>query len=62
MRVRDDQINYLVVVKRYWMQYGNMAYVDRVCFDLDEARYVRDSLERCDGMEFVIIKGGKEIE
>ena len=61
MRVKDSS-GYLVVAKKYWNQYGMMAYVDRVCINLDEARYVRDSLERCDGMAFVIIKGGIKVD
>ena len=52
---------YLVVAAKYWDKYGMDAFVDRVCWDLEEAKYVRSSLERADGMSFVIIKGGKEI-
>lgn len=46
---------FAVVAESYWYQYKNNAYVDRVCATLDEAEYVRDSLERNDGMSFCII-------
>lgn len=60
MRVRDTD-GYAIVKSSYWDKYGNNAFVERICYDLDEARYVRNSLERCDGISFTIIKGGKEI-
>lgn len=60
MRVRDTD-DYAIVKSSYWDKYGNNAFVERICYDLDEARYVRNSLERCDGIEFTIIKNGKEI-
>lgn len=46
---------FAVVAESYWHQYKSSSYVDRVCATLDEAEYVRDSLERNDGMSFCII-------
>lgn len=53
---------YLIILEKYWKKYGNNAYVDRVCCDLEEAEYVRDSLERNDRMNFVIVKDGRRIK
>ena len=60
MRVKDTD-NYCIVKRGYWERYGKNAFVERVCYSEEEARYVKNSLERCDGIDFVIIKGGKEI-
>lgn len=54
-KVRDVRSGYAVVVRQYWINYGMNAFVDRICYDLDEAKYVRNSLERADKMSFVII-------
>jgi len=63
MRVRDvDTSHYLVVVESYWNRYGMRAFVDRVCDSLDEARHIKNGCEMCDGISFLIIKGGKVIE
>lgn len=63
MRVRNvEKYYYLVVVAKYWYEYHEKAFVDRVCATLEEARYERESLEKNDEMSFLIIKGGKVIE
>lgn len=53
---------YLIILEKYWNKYGNNAYIDRVCYDLEEAEYVRESLERNDRMNFVIVKDGRRIK
>ena len=59
MRVRDfNKDEYLVVVRKYWNSFHDNAFVERICYDEDDARYTRDSLERSDGISFVIIKNG----
>lgn len=58
MRVRDVN-GYAIVKKSYWKQYGNNAFVERVCATLEQAQYECESLERCDGISFTIVKGGK---
>jgi len=61
MRIKDVIDKWCVVKRVYWERYGKRAFVERICDSEEEARYVKNSLERCDGIDFVIIKGGKEI-
>ena len=60
MKVKDTN-NYAIVKTSYWNKYGNDAFIERICWDIEQARYERNALERCDGISFTIIKGGKEI-
>ena len=60
MRARDTD-GYAIVKSSYWNKYGVDTFVERICYDIEQARYERNSLERCDGISFTIIKGGKEI-
>ena len=57
MRVRDVD-GYAIVKESYWNRYGRNAFVERVCGSLEQANYERDSLERCDRISFIVIKGG----
>lgn len=55
MRVKSYDHGYVVVRKRYWENYGRNAYIERWCETYEEAKYVKDSLERNDGLAFLII-------
>lgn len=70
MRIKDyiklsytkkDITFFLVVIKHYLEQYKLNAFVDRDCYDLEEARYIASSIENCDRKETIIvkIKGGQ---
>ena len=60
--VKDNEVKvwqvhagYVVVAEKYWKQYGKNTFIDRREDSLESARYVRSSLERNDGMSFVIV-------
>ena len=54
MRVKDCKSGYLVILKLWWCKYGKNAFVDRVCGTMEEAEYVKASLEKNDRKEFII--------
>lgn len=55
IKVWQVRQGYVIVVKRYWKQYGRNAFVDATESSIEAARYHRGSLERNDKMEFVIV-------
>lgn len=62
MHVKDHNIGYLIVLSKNWMRYRLNAFVERVCYDLDEAIRVRFSFESSDGMPFKIINAKTQEE
>jgi len=55
MKIRDYSSGYAIVKYNYWLKYGVNAYVERYTDDLEDARYIKNSLEIVDTKPFVII-------
>lgn len=56
MRVRDVEQGYIVVMTSWYKKYRQNAFVDRICATKEEAEYVKASLIKNDGKDFIIIK------
>lgn len=55
LKVYQVRGGYAIVPLRYWKNYKQGSFVERVESSLDSARYTRWSLERCDGIDYIII-------
>lgn len=55
MKVANLTNGYAIVPTSRWRKFGLNAEVERFTTNLDEARYIRSSLERNDGISFVIV-------
>lgn len=55
MKVANLVNGYAIVPTSRWRKFGLNAEVERFTTNLDEARYIRSSLERNDGISFVIV-------
>lgn len=55
MKVANLVNGYAIVPANRWRKFGLNAEVERFTTNLDEARYIRSSLERNDGISFVIV-------
>lgn len=55
MKVANLANGYAIVPANRWRKFGLNAEVERFTINLDEARYIRSSLERNDGISFVIV-------
>lgn len=55
MKVANLTNGYAIVPESRWRKFGLNSEVERFTTNLDEARYIRSSLERNDGISFVII-------
>ena len=56
MKVKDYKNGYCIVALKYWNRYEENAYVDRFTKDEEEAERIRNSLERADGIPFIIVE------
>lgn len=55
MKVANLTNGYAIVPASRWRKFGLNSEVERFTTNLDEARYIRSSLERNDGISFVIV-------
>lgn len=55
MKVANLMHGYAIVPASKWRKFGLNSEVERFTTNLDEARYIRSSLERNDGISFVIV-------
>ena len=55
MKVANLTNGYAIIPTSRWRKFGLNAEVERFTTNLDEARYIRSSLERNDGISFVIV-------
>lgn len=55
MKVANLVNGYAIVPTSRWRKFGLNAEVERFATNLDEARYIRSSLERNDGISFIIV-------
>ena len=55
MRVKNYEHGYVVILERYWKNYRQNAYIERWCATKEEAQYVKDSLEKADGLPYLVI-------
>ena len=55
MKVKDFDRGYAIIKYNYWLKYKQNSFVERYSHDLNEAKFIKDSLERCDRIPFVVI-------
>lgn len=57
-RIYQSTAPYIVVRKDWWKRYGDNAFIEiqQQCGTLREAEYVKNSFERQEGKEYIIIE------